>query len=65
MFNLSLDSFCSSLLTTGFFCSFESQKQVYVNVDKAPVLVEGLPVGKKPVAAKAAQKKVFVLQLSE
>ncbi|KAJ0041916.1 hypothetical protein Pint_18491 [Pistacia integerrima] len=55
-------SFCAQLLANAQAAAAaeNNKKQVCVNVDKAPLLVEGLPVGKKPVAAKAAQKKVSV-----
>ncbi|XP_044467849.1 G2/mitotic-specific cyclin S13-7-like [Mangifera indica] len=55
-------SFCAQLLAKAQAAAAaeNNKKQVCVNVDKAPILVEGLPVGKKPVAAKAAQKKVSV-----
>ncbi|XP_044506160.1 G2/mitotic-specific cyclin S13-7-like [Mangifera indica] len=55
-------SFCAQLLANAQAAAAadNKKKQVCANVDKAPVPVDGPPVGKKPVAAKAAQKKVNV-----
>ncbi|KAJ0094599.1 hypothetical protein Patl1_15465 [Pistacia atlantica] len=55
-------NFCPQLLANAPTVRITRNKFM-LNVDKAPVLVEGLPLGKKPVAAKAAQKKYLYLIL--